>query len=345
MINPYANRDTTNRNIRRAEIGARWVATITTSLGAYVWGQDLAARYLPEEWGIWTAALSAIAGLLAGAIMGFLTDFMFGNLLQRVTSDILMSWHPNVVKFNGDKYFKKLRRAEKAFFCILLLLLLSVDIYTTLIIRDPIADRARQNQTTDIAAITTQVTAAQTAAADPIAYQIKTLTAKIKDDERRAAAANPSLLKLAAEGNTWAKQQIAAKKARATKATRAQLDQLNNTYNQTLTAQSATLATTQAQITEANARTAATNQRNRDVMAGMYIAFTIAPKTLAIILRVLMVITFLAYSTTFHPDLTGDGIIDYADVEAYYQRQKQEYQEKLRAAAQTPIPNPQSPFP
>ena len=66
MINPYHNRDTTNRNVRLAERGARYIATITTSLGAFVWGQDLAARYLPLEWSA-TPYLCVATGLLAGA--------------------------------------------------------------------------------------------------------------------------------------------------------------------------------------------------------------------------------------------------------------------------------------
>lgn len=344
MINPYHNRDTTNRNIRIAERGARLTATVTTSLGAFIWGQDLAARYLPMEWDI-APFLTATVGLLAGVIMGYLTDFMFGNLLQRVTYDTMAASHPNVTKWQGPQYFRNLRRAESFVFAILLLGLFAFDLYTTLIIRDPIADNARTNATTDIAQATATIAEKQTQAANPIAQQITALQTKIKDDERRAAAANPGLQKLAQEGNTWAKQQIAAKKARATKTTRAQLEQLNTTYNNTLAGQSATLATAQTQITDENTRIAAANQRNRNVMSGMYVAFTVIPKLLSIILRILMVITFLAYSVNFHPDLTGDGVIDYADVEAYFQKQKQAYNQRVQQAQfnQPPATNHQQP--
>ena len=344
MINPYHNRDTTNRNIRLAERGARLTATVTTSLGAFIWGQDLAARYLPVEWDI-SPFLCAATGILAGVIMGYLTDFMFGNLLQRVSYDIFASSHPNVVKWQGPAYFRNLRRAESFLFGVLLLGLFAFDLYTTLIIRDPIADNARQNQTTDIAAATTTVSAAQTAAANPMAAQIKDLDTRIRSEEHRATAANPGLQKIAQEGNTWGKQQLEKKKARATAGLRKQRDQLTDAYNRTLESQAATLATTQTQITAQNDQIAAANQRNRNVMAGMYVAFTVIPKILSIILRVLMVITFLAYSVNFHPDLTGDGVIDYADVETYFQRQKQAYHERIQkaSAAQSPIPTPQSP--
>ena len=114
MINPYHNRDTTNRNIRLAERGARLTATVTTSLGAFIWGQDLAGRYIPVEWDI-SPFLTAATGILAGVIMGYLTDFMFGNLLQRVSYDIFASGHPNVIKWQGPAYFRNLRRAEEMF--------------------------------------------------------------------------------------------------------------------------------------------------------------------------------------------------------------------------------------
>lgn len=341
MINPYHNRDTTNRNIRLAERGARLTATVTTSLGAFIWGQDLAARYIPLEWPI-SPFLTAATGILAGVIMGYLTDFMFGNLLQRVSYDIFAASHPNVVKWQGPAYFRNLRRAESFLFGILLLGLFAFDLYTTLIIRDPIADNARAEQTTDLAAATNTVSAAQTAAASPIAAQLKDLDTRIRAEERRTTAANPGLQKLAQEGNTWGRQQLEKKKNRATANLRKQRDQLTDTYNQTLTNQATTLATTQTQITAQNDQIAAANQRNRNVMAGMYVAFTVIPKILSIILRILMVITFLAYSVNFHPDLTGDGVIDYADVEAYFQKQKQAYNERV-AAAQSQIPNPQSP--
>lgn len=345
MINPYHNRDTTNRNIRLAESGARITATITTSIGAFIWGQDLAARYLPGGWDI-TPFLTAAVGIAAGVIMGYLTDFMFGNLLQRVAYDMFAAGHPNVTKWDGPRYFKRLRRAESWLFGLLLVGLFAFDLYTTLIIRDPIADNARQNAITDIAAATATVNAAQSAAANPMAAQIKDLDARIRAEERRAVAANPDLQKLAHEGNTWGRQQLEKKKARATAGLRKERDQLTAAYNRTLAGQSATLETTQRQINDQNERSAAANQRNRNVMAGMYVAFTVIPKLLSIILRILMVITFLAYSVNFHPDLTGDGIIDYADVEAYFQRQKQAYNERVRkvqSAQQPPIPNPQSP--
>lgn len=333
MINPYANRDTTNRNIRLAEIGARYVATVTTSLGAFIWGQDIASRYLPAEWGWITAALCATTGLLAGGIMGFLTDFMFGNLLQRVTTDTLMRTHPNVVAFNGDRYFTRLRRAESFLFAVLLIGLFAFDIYTTLIIRDPIAQTARSTATIDIAAATEQVTAAQTAAANPMAAQIKDLDTRIRAEEQRVTKANPGLTKLIREDrNTWATQTLERKKTAATKTLRAERDKLTAAYNTTLAGQSATLATAQTQINDENARIAAANQSTRAAMSGMYIGLTVIPKILAIILRIIMVVTFLAYSVSFHPDLTGDGIIDYADVEAWYNQKKQQAAQRRQRA-------------
>lgn len=327
MINPYENREKSQVAIQRAEFIARWTATITTSLGGGMWGYSIALKYLPEAWAP-SQWISTGFGILFAVVLGWITDHAFGDLLQRVVTDLVAARHPNAVKWQGDNYFKRLRKIESVGFCIVLLALFCFDAYTTLIIRDPVADQAKKIQITDIADATAKVSDEQKRATAPIADQMKALKAEISSNERKVMTNNASLAKLAADGNTWAKQQLGYKKAAATKSAKNELEKLSATYTTALSAQSSALAETQTLINQQNMQAAQENNTNRAVMAGMYTACTVGPKILSIILRILMVITFFAYSQGITLDLNGDGIIDYADVEVYFQNLQQRRQQR-----------------
>jgi len=49
----------------------------------------------------------------------------------------------------------------------------------------------------------------------------------------------------------------------------------------------------------------------------MYLIFSIGLKLLTILLRAMLVLTFCAYSYRYNPDLTGDGVINYEDLQAF----------------------------
>jgi len=331
MINPYQNREKSALAIKTGERLARWTATITTSLGGAVWGYAQAIKYLPEHWEAspYIAMLGAVA---VAAVLGWITDHAFGDLLQRVVTDAVASRHPNAIQWNGPNYFRNLRRLESAGFFVVLLALFAFDAYTTIIIRDPVADEAKQLEITDLAAATQNLSTQHQSATEPMAKQIATLKADISATERRVSSDNAALTKLANEGNTWAKSQLAAQKARATKNSRQELEKLTAAYNTALGTQSTAIAQAEAQIQQQNQQRMEANQRNREIMAGMYTWMAFGPKVLSIILRILMVITFFAYSSSLHLDLNGDGIIDYADVEQYYENMVQRRQQR---AAQT----------
>ena len=168
----------------------------------------------------------------------------------------------------------------------------------------------------------------QQAAAAPMSTQIANLKRDIAAKDRAVQSSNAALVKLASGGNAWAKSQLSQKKSAATRGSRAELEKLSSAYTATLSSQSSTLAETQTIINQQNKETGEANQRNREIMAGMYTAMTVCPKLLSIILRVLMVITFFAYSSGVSLDLNGDGVIDYADVEVYYANMIKKRQER-----------------
>lgn len=347
MINPYKNREKSTRGIKTAEWIMRATATVITSIGAFIWAKSTALDYMPEgldaSWAFW---LSVAAGLVCAGVMAYVTDYMFGDLLQRVVYDVLAARHPNVVKWQGEGYFKKLRIMESVGFGVLLVALLAFDMATALIIRDPIADQARQEQQYDVSAKKAAAHASVKAASDPIAEQIKGLESQIKKEKYSVIASNPALVKLKNSGNGWAASELSKKTSKATKAMEADVEKLRATYINTLNAGTESVDKESQQLLAENERIAQSNATKRSIMANMYTMFSVIPKALAIILRIMMVVSFLAYSQRFNPDLTGDGIIDYADVEEYYAQQKSAVAEKTNRAAQhatrnqTPPPQP-----
>lgn len=340
MINPYQNREKSGLAIKSAEKLARWTATITTGIGGGVWGYSIAMKYLPEAWE-YSSYVAMLVALASSAFLGWLTDHVFGDILQRVVTDLISASHPNAKKWEGHKYFKRLRRAESIGFFVVLVALLGFDLYTTLIISDPVADQAKKIAIADLAATTAEVSEKQKQASAPMASQIKALKADIANAEQRVLSRNPGLVTLLKESrgkNDWAKIQIAALKDAATKASRAELEKLTSAYNTTLSSQSTALSETEKIINQQNIEADAANQRNRAVMAGMYTSMTVGPKLLSIILRILMVITFFAYSSSLQLDLNGDGVVDYADVEVYYAnlvQKRQDREAKARTARST----------
>ncbi len=321
MINPYSNREATNRNTARSEAGARWAAVIFTSGGAFIYGKDLAMRYLPDSWE-WSPTCAIVAAIAAAGVAAWLTDLMFGDLLQRVVYDLLASRHPNVIKWQGDNYFKSLRRGESIMYAVLLVGLLCFDLYTTLVIREPIADQARAKPIINVDSLRQGLQSSYDSNISALRTDAKEKQKAIASIERKVANSNPALEKLKKDGNAWAANEIARRQRKAIATDEKARASLENAVAVAVTESPKYIASRIAEAETANAEAAAANQRNRAVMSGMYTAFTVVPKALAILLRILMVVTFLAYSSKFHPDLTGDGIIDYRDVEEYYQRQK-----------------------
>lgn len=332
IINPYKNREKSTLAIKKGEQISRWVATFITGIGGAIWGYSTVITNLPTDW--WGSPyLAVVAGIVVAWVLGWITDHAFGDFLQRVTTDIVAARHPDAVQWSGPEYFRKLRKAERVLFIVVLIALFAFDAFTTIIIRDPVADEAKKIELTDIAAATSTLTKEQKQAADPMAAQIAALKKEIASAEARAASSNPALAKLAQDGNGWAKQEIAKKRASASKSARSELEKLSAAYNTTLASQSTTLSETQSLINQQNHDAAQANARNRDVMASMYIWMAFGPKALAIILRILMVISFFAYSSGLKLDLNGDGIIDNTDVEIYYQNLLQQGRERKAAAA------------
>lgn len=327
MINPYHNRKTTNSGIKSAEWVMRATATVTTSAGSFIWGRATAAQYLPDTWSA-SPWIAIVFGLVAAGVSAWLTDLMFGNLLQRVTYDVLASRHPNVTKWQGQGYFQNLRNAERWFFAVVLAMLFAFDAYTTFIIRDPVADQAKRQPLINVDSLRAKMQADHDANIAALRSDARAKERAIAETEKRVEGSNLALAKLKNSGNSWAAGKIAAQQRKATATDAKSRAAIEESIAAARTDFPAYMSARIADAEKANERANTNTDRNRAVFSGMYMAFTIIPKLLSIILRVLMVVSFLAYSHKFNPDLTGDGVIDYHDVEEYHRREMETYNQR-----------------
>jgi hypothetical protein len=312
ILNPASNEVASIRGIKWGEFIARWVATITTSGGAYLFGLQAAAKYVPVGW-------QWVVGIAAAVIAGLLTDHIFGNLLQRVTYNWLAADHPNVQKWaeeDTDPYFIRMRQWGNTGYVILLIVLFAFDMVTTVQITDPVADSAKTTALINIDSLRNAV--ASGLQADQTRYKADAQAREkaIQATAGRVEAQDPRLARLKATGNGWAASQISRRQSRATASDARAKAAADSAYIALSTSAPAYI---DARVKEAEALNRAAQERNqsgRSTMYWMYLLFSIVPKGLAVFLRVQMVVIFLAYSRDYNPDITGDGIIDYRDVDA-----------------------------
>lgn len=318
LIHPGKNREKSNAGIKTAEFIMRTVAMFATSGGTAVFAYSISKEYIPAA----PVIIHLVSGVCAACIAAWLTDLMFGELLQRVTFDTLVRRHPNLVKQDTPKYFARLRNVELAGFAVLLVSLFIFDMYTTVIIKDPISNAATGKNLIDIDSLYITMNTAALQETDKIAADAKAKASEAKEAETRARNSNKALVKLASSGNGWASSEIEKAAKRASASSRKTAEKLEAQSIELFEKNKAFIAKRVEEAEQRNAAAMGQNTSMRSAIGGMYIAFTCIPKLLSILLRVLMVVTFLAYSKDFNPDINGDGFIDYRDVSEYYEKKK-----------------------
>jgi len=313
---PGENTVRTMQTIRNASYVCQIVVTITSSIGVYFWASEIALKYLPP--GAWITPYAAIAfGALAGYFAGYITDIGFGRVLQDVLFRSLAANHPNIRKWEGGTYFTQFQRVETWMKWGLLCLLLAMDVASMYVITDPVTRAAGRDAITDIEALRAALVAKQAEQVSALHAQAREKGRTIAADERRVAQSNPALVRLRSEGNGWGSSTLEKKQSSATRSDRAAKASIEQSA---LQARSQGMEYTAARVAEAAAQNKETEQRNRDnraIAATMYLLFTVGLKVLTIFLRIMIVVSFIAYSYHFRPDITNDGVIDYLDAEEF----------------------------
>lgn len=309
VINPQENSRNIDKSILMAENLFIIVAVLVTSAGFFVWGSSAAAQYTDEKW------LQIGVGLFAAVASAYVTDFAFRKFLEEVVYQGLAAFHPNVVGRKGrGPYFKILDICRWLLLTIVVGALFYADWNSVQTIRDPFAAQARQRETTDVVAASAALNAELKSAVAPMSGQIASLKSDISAAERRTERANGSLVALATQGNGWAARELEKKKQAATKAQRKELNSLQSAYTKTLSAQSETIGEATRQITARNADTDTENRQKRESLSNMFFMFGAGSKALTVILRIFLVVSFLAKTPTL--DANGDGVVDGRDVSA-----------------------------
>lgn len=308
VINPQENSRNIDKSILMAENLFIIVAVLVTSAGFFVWGSSAAAQYTDEKW------LQIGVGIFAAVASAYVTDFAFRKFLEEVVYQGLAAFHPNVVRKGRGLYFKILDICRWLLLTIVVGALFYADWNSVQTIRDPFAAQARQRETTDVVAASAALNAELKSAVAPMSGQIASLKSDISAAERRTERANGSLVALATQGNGWAARELEKKKQAATKAQRKELNSLQSAYTKTLSAQSETIGEATRQITARNADTDTENRQKRESLSNMFFMFGAGSKALTVILRIFLVVSFLAKTPTL--DANGDGVVDGRDVSA-----------------------------
>lgn len=307
VINPQKNSANVDRQVWLAERVFLIVAVLITSVGFFIWGRSAASQYTDWAFG------QTLVGCAAALASAFVTDFAFRSFLEEVVFQGLAWFHPNVVGRGGQQtYFRILAVSRWLLLLVVVGALFIADWYSVQAIRDPFASAAKQAQTTDITTANAALAGSLKSTTAPMAEQIAALKKEIASTERRTETSNTALAALVAQGNGWAVRELEKKKARATSAARKQLNTLQDSYTQTLSRQSAVIATNNEQITARNAQIEEDNRQKRYTLSGMYFMFGAGSKALTVILRIFLVISFLAKTPTL--DVNGDGVVDGRDV-------------------------------
>ena len=311
-VDPVKNANSMEGHVLMSETIAKLVAVIITSIGFFIWGKDVAAQY--TDW----AVAHWATGILFAVIAAWITDFAFSHFLENSMFQFLAFWKFDWFGASAQQgpyitYF--LRPMRWLVVTIIVAALLWADWTSVYTLRSPIANAKKENvERVDFSSLRKEQQRAITATIAPVDAEIKQVRADIVAAERNAVAANTALAKLAAEGNSWAKGQLAAKKAKATKAYKKRLESLQEqrdkayTSATTLAAREQDIALTDdatAQQTEAESKTAITT---------LFTQFGIGSKLLTIFLRLFLIINFLINTPNW--DANRDGRIDGSDVTA-----------------------------
>lgn len=308
VINPRENSKRVDRQVWLAERVFLIVAVLITSVGFFVWGRSVAAQY--TDW----PAIQTAFGIVCALASAFVTDFAFRSFLEEVVFQFLAWFHPNVTGAAQSRhwYFRILRIGRWALLTVVVAALFVADWYSVQAIRDPFAAQARQNQTTDLVAASAAMSAEMKSVNAPMADQIASLKNDIATAERRTERSNGSLVALVGQGNGWAARELEKKKNAATRTARKELASLQSAYNNNIARQSATIGTATEQITTRNAEIEAENRQKRYSLSGMYFMAGAGCKALTVILRIFLVVSFLAKTPNL--DVNNDGVVDGRDV-------------------------------
>lgn len=306
-VDPKANAKSIEGYTLTAELVAKWVATIITSIGFFIWGKQLALSYNPDP------ALANIVGGIMAILSGWLTDFAFSHFLENVMFDFFAFFQFRWVKNKQGIFGVCIGLLRWLSISTIVALLFYADYKSVYTLRDPVASQAKQGVLFDTDSLSRAQLARTREAVSDDGKEIASLQKSIENRAAQVAASNAGLTKLIADGNPWAQSELAKKIRTANSEDNKLLSAAKQRRQVKQARQLQQDSVEMAYALAANGLTFSGNVESKTAISTMFTTFGFGAKILTILCRLLLVLSFLAKGIY---DADGDGVIDGKDVTA-----------------------------
>ena len=308
-VDPLLNARTLDGHILAAETIFKLIAIIVTSIGFFVWGQDLTTQYGGPPW------LGYVVGALFAFVTAWVTDISFGHFLETVLYQLITFFSFNwlTIKPKGGIYRHYfLMPLRWSIVMVIVAALFYADYKSVYTLKDPIANAREHYKPTDYSSLHNQQQARVKDATADFDRQIK--EEKQERDRKVAnAQSHVALQQLANDGNGWARQQLKTRATAAEAPYKKRLASLQEKRDKVADAERAANEQERNNIITADNAGLSADSGNREAISGMFTQFGLGSKIMTILLRLLLIINFLVNNPG---DWNGDGKIDGEDVTA-----------------------------
>jgi len=298
------------------------VVAIVSGIAVAVFGYMKAADYTSLEIVRWLSA--GVMFFLATAI----TDVGVKYFIQKGAFDFFATFNPTTYKGSQYNWFQRAMQVV-AWFCMIAIVagLFWFDYVSVDSVRRPVANLVKKenklNQDSIRGAVDAQEQArmgATIAAIQAVEVDIKAVRRQIEAEKVRILNSDKAMKKLYDKGHGWARGQVAARQAKAVAPLYAQIEQLQankqdltNQRTKDLAYRSTIIAKTDSSVLAENAAIEGRNTSLVEGTSSLFIWMGFYAKCIAALIRILLVVMFMGGNVQ---DYTGDGKVDYRDVNA-----------------------------
>ncbi len=294
-FNPMSNSMTVENYAFLAEKVAWIVCMCLTSMGYYA----IVARYADSQ--AWHPFVKAVAGLCAAIAGAFITDVAFRRLLIEGVYQPLAWAHPNSPSLWSSTYFSTIKVVRLITIWAVVVAAVVMDFFSLKFTAQPI-------ETAPIISYKAVTNYPNDDGTAKIGGYISLLKEEIRQTEAAVEAANPRLVQLARQGNTWAAKRLAREKQKATKATKGELEKAQRLHTEALQAS----INSKNEAAALHAKKISSSEQTARNLATMYFYGGLFAKGLIVLLNVFLVLSFL--ERTPNLDVNRDGSVDHRDV-------------------------------
>lgn len=308
-VDPLLNARTLDGHILAAETIFKLIAIIVTSIGFFVWGQDLTAQYGGPPW------LGYVVGALFAFVAAWVTDISFSHFLETVLYQLItffsFNWLTTDPKGGIYRHYF-LMPLRWGVVMTIVAALFYADYKSVYTLKDPIANAREHYKPTDYHSLHNQQ---QERVRDATADFDRQIKEEKQERDRKVANAqhHSALQQLANGGNGWAKQQIKSRADAAEAPYKKRIARLQEKRDKAADAERTANEQERNNIIIADNAALSADSGNREAISGMFTQFGLGSKIMTILLRLLLIINFLVNNPG---DWNGDGKIDGEDVTA-----------------------------